>query len=483
MGDYGLTPKGPNIKRLDTILDDLHTRLSERWGVNTRQNPASFLSHLLTNFADSVAELWEFGEHIYFSQYPSSAEGASLDNAAQFGGAVRSAAAKSYYPIHCTANDGTVLEPGTMIASATNPTTYLSLSKEAKVTRSSFNKATISVVSAQSGTKYTVALNGVVYSYTSTNKSADKILTALASVIDSDEFTVTVDHSKITLTIEANDEYSSNDLVLSENLTTNSVTSIITFGTLDTGDIYIPDGAITRVVKADIRLTNVVNRCGYIAGRNDETDAEFRKSYMDKIFSRSSMMLESIKSAIMNNVLGAKSVAPYENATNEVDELGRPPHSIEIVVDGGDPTQIAQQILLKKAGGISTYGDTTVVLKGEYDEDIPISFSRPSIIYTWFKVSITLSQTEQIPENYVDLLREGIMKKMRSIETGSDVVPQTFVSDLLVDCPGIDYIDIFLYATEDKAGQPAGYPDRSIVVKAQQRAYTTEEMIEVEIDG
>ena len=48
---YGLTAKGPNIKRLDTILEDLHSGLSERWGVNTRQNPESLLNHMLTNIA------------------------------------------------------------------------------------------------------------------------------------------------------------------------------------------------------------------------------------------------------------------------------------------------------------------------------------------------------------------------------------------------------------------------------------------------
>jgi len=39
MIEYGLTVKGPNIKRLDVILDELHTELSENWGVNTRLNP------------------------------------------------------------------------------------------------------------------------------------------------------------------------------------------------------------------------------------------------------------------------------------------------------------------------------------------------------------------------------------------------------------------------------------------------------------
>ena len=39
MSEYGLTPNGPNIKRLDVILDEMHTALSKRWGVNTRRGP------------------------------------------------------------------------------------------------------------------------------------------------------------------------------------------------------------------------------------------------------------------------------------------------------------------------------------------------------------------------------------------------------------------------------------------------------------
>ena len=78
----------------------------------------------------------------------------------------------------------------------------------------------------------------------------------------------------------------------------------MTFGTVNTGDILLPDGVITQIVKADAGLLEVVNMCGYIAGRDEETDVEFRQSYADKIFNRSSMMLESIRSAILNNVQG-----------------------------------------------------------------------------------------------------------------------------------------------------------------------------------
>lgn len=61
MAKYGLTPQGPNPKRLDVILEDMHSKMTDRLGVNTRQNPQSLLNHILTNVADEIAELWEFG--------------------------------------------------------------------------------------------------------------------------------------------------------------------------------------------------------------------------------------------------------------------------------------------------------------------------------------------------------------------------------------------------------------------------------------
>ena len=484
MADYGLTPKGPNIKRLDVILDEMHDELTEKWGVNTRQNPESFLNDILTSVADKIAELWEYGEDVYFSQYPATAEGISLDNAAQYGGSTRETAAKSYYPIHCTGVDGTVLAAGTIISSTTNPSTQLSLMENREVTRSSFNRVAIKVAAFTPNSPYTVAINGTVYSYSSASSMTLSVLNGLVETVRENGFTVRVDETKELLIIEADDKTSTNELILSENLTTETVTTIITFATVDTGDILLPEGVITNIVKADAGLKEVVNICQYIAGHEEESDEELRKSYAAKIFNRSSNMLESIRSAILNNVLGVVSVAPYENPSHEYDEYGRPPHSIEIVVDGGDSQEIAREILKNKAGGINTFGDVAVVLPGEFDEDITIRFNRPVPVYTWFYVGITLSRTEAIPPNYAELLRNSIIENMENFGTGEDVTPQRFVSQLYKACSGISYIDLKLYTTlEERMEAPVDYPLRSAEISARQKAFTNAGMVEVKIDG
>lgn len=473
MAKYGLTPQGPNIKRLDVILDEMHESMSNKLKANTKQNPQSLLNHLLTNVADRIAELWEYGSDVYYSQYPTTAEGSSLDNAAQFGGTTREMPAKSYYSVLCTGLDGTTVPADTLIATDTNPAINLTLTEDAQITRSAFNKAVVVLAAENPTSVLSMALNGELYSAND--------LEGLSRAVTDEAFTVSYEDGK--LIVEAVDTASSNTMVLSENLTTETVASVITFATVDYGDIVIPNGVITKIVKTVAGLQAVENVGSYVAGRLTETDVEMRQSYIDKIYSRSSAMLESIKSAILENVQGVLSVAPYENDTNETDSMGRPPHSVEIVVDGGNATEIAQQILNTKAGGISTYGDVETVLHGVYGEDITVRFNRPAYVYVWFQVGVTLNANTNPPTNYADLIKQTILECMEDVQAGCDVVPQKFTTALYKNVSGIDYFDIRLHATKDPAESVRDYPERSVSITARERAVTTESRIGVVIDG
>ena len=376
MPEYGLTLQGPNIKRLDVLRSEIHTELSEQWGVNTQQDPESFINVIITNFADRLAELWELNESLYYAMYPSTAEGVNLDNAAQYGGTTREQPAKSYYRILCTGEDGTVLPAGTMIASDTNPRTNLTIEEDAMITRQKFNKAAIISTTTKLVSALAVAIDTELYTC-EPDPDADLAVNMqkLADCILNEDFNVTLEGT--TIVLECHSEITNHELVLSENLTTETVGSVVTFGTEEVGDIFIPPGVITQIVKAVGGLDSVVNVGSYIAGRLTETDEELRQSYADKIFNRSSNMIESIRSAILKHVQGVTTCSVYENYGNEVDEKGRYPHSVEVVADGGDEAEIAQVIWDTKAAGINTYGDTVVEIIGNYGEKIPVRFNRP----------------------------------------------------------------------------------------------------------
>ena len=479
--EYGLTLNGPNIKRLDVILDEMHSDLTERWGVNTRQNSQSLINHLLTNIADQIAELWEFGEDVYYSQYPTTAEGVSLDNAMQLGGALRKNASRSVYPLHCTGKDGIDLDTTTTVASVTNPVTYLTLMEAGTLSRSSFNRVSIKIPGEEAivADTYTVTVDSVPCSITTSATTRLDALNAIKAKLESDgnqEFIYSVNVEDVTLEVVAKDETKSYALGLSENLTTETVTCILNFATQDNGDIYIPDDVITKIVKAPAELISVTNICDYIPGRNVETDAEARPSYIDTLFNRSTAMRDSIRAAIMSGVSGVESVAVYENDTDVVDADGRYPHSIEVVVSCPANQEIYQQIaeliFQYKAGGINTYGNIEKTVSGSNDETLTIRFSIPTAIYVWWKVNIQTDGTvSQLPH---DDIKAIIIDYVTNLSSGESVIPQTVFSTLYSNYSYITYIDVSLFSTTNESATPTDsqYTERSVSVSQRNMAVT-----------
>ena len=461
MGEYGLTPNGVNIKRFDVILDEMQTHLSERWGVNVKQNPKSFLNVHLTNIADKMAELWEFGQDVYNSQYPLTAEGMYLDGVAQFSGTYREQDAPSYYYILCTGLDGTVIPSDTIISTSTNPVTLLRPTQANTISRENFNKALVRIASVD-GNEYTVGINGQQYSYVPAGSDTTAtILQGLAAAISDPNFEISVESDA--LSIASKETSDNSQMYLSGNLTTVTVGSVFSFATEEYGDVYLPPGTVTVITRAVTGLQSVANVGGYISGQSRQTDSEYRKSYNDKIFSHSSGMLASIKSAILTNCQGVESVAAYENDTNETDAMGRPPHSIEIVCDGGDATEIAEQIFKYKSGGISTFGTVATTLQGEEEEDVVIRFNRPAYLYAWVYVMVTVAQGATLPSGYEEKIKTIILDAVNGLQCGDDLIPQkAFMDAIYKNVSGISYLDVSLAATLSPDVKPPTYDSRNI---------------------
>ena len=128
--------------------------------------------------------------------------------------------------------------------------------------------------------------------------------------------------------------------------------------------MVLPHGIVNRMVDNIPGLTSVENLLDPAYGRKQETDIELRQSYLAKSALRSNTMIGSILAEILTNLSGVESASGYENPTNATDARGLPPHSIEIIVEGGSEEEIASAILNRKAGGIQTFGTVSVTLPG-----------------------------------------------------------------------------------------------------------------------
>ena len=420
----------------------------------------------------------------YYAKYPSTAEGVSLDNAVQYGGIRRSPNKYSYYTLHCTGDDGTTVRQGATVATNTAPQAKLSAVSEFVITRENFNRVSIRVAAPVTGAIYSVSINGVQYSFTSSSDDELSIIEGLSKVVKPDGYKVSVNESSITLDIICESSSRSGILVLSDNLTTSSVTTLADFATVEYGKLIFPNGTITVMITNISGFNAVENLIEPTYGRLQETDVELRHSYLAKSAIRSTRMIDSICSQLINNVPNVESATGYENDTDDTDKEGRPPHSVEIIVDGGDETSIASIILDKKAAGIQTFGSITVNVATEYGDSIPVSFNRPEYIYVWMKVTLDADKS-YLPTNYANLTIESIVEDASKLQAGDNMLSQTFNDGIYSAVGGVTYVDIKCAATKDSEHIPTSeeYTKVNVSVESRQKIVIADTRIEVVYSG
>lgn len=482
MPDYGVTDKGFVLKRLDAILEEIHGDLTEGFGFDTRLQRPSFLDVLVTTFAGQIADLWEAAQNSYYAKYPATATGISLDNAVQYGGIRRAANRRSAYPLHCTGVDGTYVREEAVVATNTNPEIRLYSAGEFEITREAFNSVDIAVAAADAGV-FTVTINGDQYSYSGTGEDESAVINGLRDAIINPEYTVTVEENNV-LRISDTVKTRSNTLILSDNLTTKSVTVIAQFLTEEYGKVVLPTGIVTKMVNNIAGFESVTNLLEPIYGRLAETDIELRQSYLAKSALRSNTMIDSIVAELLNNVVNVETASGYENDTDYTDERGLPPHSIEIIVEGGDNSEIAQAILRRKAGGIQTHGSIVVDVPGNYGDAIPVRFNRPEYLYTWLKLTIH-GDPAKLPANYTQLAAQSLLEDAAQFKAGTNLLTQLLTEGIYASVSGITYIDIYTAYSADRGHVPQEeeYQQKNIIVTTRQKILIEDTRIEVEFSA
>lgn len=481
MPDYGVTDKGFVPKRLDTILEEIHSDLTDGFGVDTRLNDTSFLNVLVTTFGGQIADLWEIAQDSYYAKYPSTATGLSLDHAVQYGGIRRQPDSRSRYPLHCTGDDGTIVREKAYVATDTSPEIRLYSAGSFTISRKAFNRVSIRVAVFQQEGTYSVSINGKQYSYVSSGQDREKeILDGLKESITADGYETAVDAENLTLSITDTNQSRSSKLVLSDNLTTSSVTTIANFYTEDYGRITLPDGIVSKIINNIPGFLSVNNMLAPVYGRIEETDVE---SYLAKSAIRSTGMIGSITSHLLNDIEGVESATGYENEKDVTDSEGRPPHSIEIVVEGGSDFDVAAAIFERKTGGIYTYGSVEInVPDGE--NQIPVRFNRPDYVYAWAKITL-YGDSGKIDSDYKNMVIEAVMDYCGGLIAGDDLLSQKILEGIYDTVNGVNYVDISLAASDSEGDAPdqEEYTLKNIMASSRQKIIFSSARIEVAYGG
>lgn len=471
---YGLTPTGFTRMRLPEIRRRIYDDLNAATGEVFDESPDSLIGQIVGVWVDREAALWELAEKLFYTPYPATAPDMALDLAVSYAGVTRLQPAATEARVVLGGEPGTVVPARSEVGSnLLTPTGQrlppFRLSDEVTISGAVAALMRVDVGSTPTvGTLYTFDWNGVRTSAVATSgQSSGGVAQALANALTAVGATVTVNGTEITVTSAGafSGEHSAN-------MTLKAVASPGRAVCVEPGPVEVPAGALDQIRTPAPGWTSVGNPDPAIPGRSLETEFELRRRYPLGVYQLGSGTQPSIFANLAQDVAGMTALAVYENNTNTTDAEGRLPHSIEVVIEGGDDVYIARRIYELKGGGIDTNGTTLRQVAGRDGRLHPIRFSRPQTLNIWLLASLLTATEEVVPGDQAARALKAIVDAGNLLQPGQDVFLQRLSAEVFKATTGVAKVNLRAVALAPNSAQPnpSAYTTADILVGSRQRA-------------
>lgn len=470
---YGLSETGFRRKRMPEIISDMTKRISNRLGITIQTGSNSIFGQIIGVFSYELADLWEQLENTYNASYPNTASGVALSNAAATAGIRPLSGEYSSLQATCCGNDGTVIPAGALITGKNSNVSWACVAT-GEISASKCYRVSYTITEAvKTGNYYEITIDGNNINYTAKDSdTAATVLGALKAKIAALALDITLSMDGNILTIKSG---SGSMSVSSRGLETAELGTLITFRCTTPGAINPDPVSVTQIITSIPGWKSVRNELDTSVGRNDESDAELRQRWSRSLYVRADSMTDAIAAAIYEDVPGVTAVTCDENYEDVTDDMGRPPHCVEAVVDGGDAEKIAAIIWKRKAGGIDTYGNSSAVIQDSQGVTRTVKFSRPESVKVWIKIAVTSKGRGAIPKATLQNIRNAVLSASTAYALGDDVILQRFYSAIYGESDDIGSATITA-ATGTTAGT---YSADNIAINSRQVAAFSADRIEV----
>lgn len=185
------------------------------------------------------------------------------------------------------------------------------------------------------------------------------------------------------------------------------------------GAITAPAGSINKIATPTLGWQSVTNLTAATPGAPVESDAILRRRQTVSTALPALSVLDSIVAAVAN-LEGVRRYAAYENDDNVIDANGLPPHSISLVVEGGDVQEIGATIANKKTPGTGTYGTTAVTVVDP--KGIPNTVNYFELAEVTIKVEIDITALVGYVVTTGDALVDAVAAMLSESAIGADVL-------------------------------------------------------------
>lgn len=431
---YGLQDEGFILKRAPEIKAELDNRAVQLFqdlvpeGDVVDTSESALLGRLIGLVLPSLTELWEVGQGDWSALDPNSATGVSLDNIVQYGGIARFGASAST-AVGLFIGENGILIPGGSVVKATNNSQWtVGASVAISPTQAGGIRLVISNVS--NNTNYSVSYsNGIssnTVTYTSSMSATEtEILLGLQGALNAlptTPFFTSVDGT--VLGILSYDIFQTFTWTVTSNILITVAMKVGQLTCTELGPVSAEAQTITQIVTPILGWESVVNPLAASEGRLQETDEELRIRFRNTKLERSSNILDSLYSALLN-LDGVEEVRIYENDTDITDSNGVLPHSFLPVVLGGSSQLIAETIWKNKPMGILSQGNTVIQITDSqgFVHNIGLERPNPVTIYVIVNLSEDTEANTPFPGDGVQQVQDSIINYAASnFGVGKDVI-------------------------------------------------------------
>jgi uncharacterized phage protein gp47/JayE len=191
---------------------------------------------------------------------------------------------------------------------------------------------------------------------------------------------------------------------------------------VEAGPLPAYSGTLTVIDTPVDGLTSVTNPADhFVLGAELEKDPPLKIRREQELRAQGNAAVEAIRQKVLavDNVL---QVYVFENDTDDTDGDGLPPHSIEVVVNGGDADEIRAAIYAAKGGGIYTHGTTSGTLVDSQGFTKTVRFTRPTTVPIYVVLHDVTYDADEYPIDGDDQIKAAIVAYgLERYQIGTDV--------------------------------------------------------------
>jgi uncharacterized phage protein gp47/JayE len=432
---YGVTDTGFVRPTMDDIRAQVESKYRLKFGASIDTDPSTPDGQMINIFAEREDLVWQLAETVYGMMDPDKATGIALDSLSLITGTFREPASFSTALLTLTGDPSTVVLSGSQAKTTSTGLIFATLENGSLVALTAWAPTTAYVVAdrrSNDGGAWVCITSG-----TSAGSGGPQV-----EAVDLTDVTDGTVHWRFMGTGTAVDD--------------------VLASTIETGPKVAVSGDINLIETQVAGWNGVINLLDATPGADKTSDQGLRLLREFELANGGNSPVPAIRRAV-SRVDDVTTVTVFYNNGDITDVDGLPPHSVEVVVQGGDDTEIATALFNSVAGGIGYYGTQTVIHTDTEGNTHTIKFSRLDEIEIYVRLTAEVDPAT-FPIDGVDQMKAAIVAFGDEQKAGKNAVLSSVASAAFAETEetpdGIGVIDVdhdTAYIYTDVIGAPVAW--------------------------